>query len=80
MASDAKAAADAEIAEAIRLADSELETKLAESEARIRESCDAALSEVQSIAAGAAVVAVDHLAGLDVSEDDAAKAVDAVKG
>ena len=80
VASDAKAAADAEIAEAIRQADAELEAKLEESEARIRTSRDAALGEVQSIAAGAAVVAVDHLAGLEVSEDDAAKAVDAVKG
>ena len=79
VAAEAKAAADAEVAEAIRKADAELEAKLAESEDRIRASRDAALGEVRTIAADTAVVAVEHLAGLEVSEDDAAKAVDAVK-
>ena len=60
-------------------ADAELETQMAESEDRIRASRDAALGEVRTIAAGAAVVAVEHLAGLEVSESDAAKAVDAAK-
>jgi len=79
VAAEAKATADAEIAEAIRQADADLEAKLEQSEVRIREARDTALGEVRSIAAGAAAVAVEHLAGLEVSEDDAAKAVDAVK-
>ena len=79
VAAEAKAAADAEIADAIRKADAELEAQMAESEDRIRASRDAALGEVRTIAAGAAVVAVEHLAGLEVSESDAAKAVDAAK-
>jgi len=75
----AKAEADAEIAEATREADAELDAKLAESETRIRQARDKALGEVRAIAAAAAAAAVDRLAGLDVSEDDAAKAVDAAQ-
>jgi len=80
VASEAKAVADAEIAEAIRQADADMETRLVESEARIRKSRDKALGEVRSIAANAAVMAVEHLVNLEVSEHDAAMAVDSVKG
>jgi len=80
VAAEAKAEADKEIAEATREADAELDAKLAEGEARIRDMREKALGEVRSIAAGAAAAAAERLAGLDVSEGDAAKAVDTVKG
>jgi len=80
VAAEAKAEADKEIAEATREADAELDAKLAEGEARIREMREKALGEVRTIAAGAAAAAAEHLAGLEISEADAEKAVEAVKG
>lgn len=80
VAADAKAEADKEIAEATREADAELDARLAEGEARIRDMREKALGEVRSIAAGAAASVAERLAGLEISESDAAKAVDGVKG
>ena len=80
VAAEAKAEADKEIAEATREADAELDAKLAEGEERIRKMREKALGEVRSIAAGAAASAAEQLAGLEISEADAEKAVDAVKG
>lgn len=79
-AAEAKAEADKDIAEATREADAELDAKLAEGEARIRDMREKALAEVRTIAAGAAAAAAQHLAGLEISDADAEKAVDAVKG
>jgi F-type H+-transporting ATPase subunit b len=80
VAAEAKAEVDKEIAEATREADAELEAKLADSETRIQAARDAALAEVRTIASDAAAAAAEHLGGLDVSEADAAKAVDAARG
>lgn len=80
VAAEAKAEADKEIAEATREADAELDAKLAEGEARIQAMREKALGEVRSIAAGAAAAAAERLAGLEISEADAEKAVDQVKG
>ncbi|MCP2669762.1 F0F1 ATP synthase subunit B' [Maricaulaceae bacterium EIL42A08] len=80
VAAEAKAEVDKEIAEATRQADTELEAKLVESEKRIQAAREAALADVKTIASEAAAAAAEHLAGLDVSEADAAKAVDAARG
>jgi F-type H+-transporting ATPase subunit b len=80
VAAEAKADADREIAEATREADAELDAKLAEGEARIQKMREKALGEVRSIAAGAAAAAAERLAGLEISDADAEKAVDGVKG
>lgn len=80
VAAQAKAEADKEIAEATREADAELDAKLAEGEERIRKMREKAVGEVRSIAADAAAAVADRLAGLEVSEADAGKAVDAVRG
>lgn len=76
VAAEAKAVADAEIAEATRDADAELDAKLDAAEVKIREARDAALGEVRTIASAAAIAAASRLADLDVSDADAAKAVD----
>ena len=76
VAAEAKAEADKEIAEATREADAELDAKLAESEARIQKSREEALAQVRTIAAEAASSAAERLAGLEVSEAEAEKAVD----
>ncbi|MGJ3232486.1 MAG: F0F1 ATP synthase subunit B' [Oceanicaulis sp.] len=76
VAAEAKAEADKEIAEATREADEELDAKLAESEQRIKQSREKALAEVRTIAAETAAAAAARLAGLEVSEADAEKAVD----
>jgi F-type H+-transporting ATPase subunit b len=80
VAAEAKAEADKEIADATREADAELDARLAEGEARIHEMREKALKEVRSIAAGAAASVAERLAGLEISDADAKKAVDAVKG
>jgi len=80
VAAEAKAEVDKEIAQATREADAELEVKLAQSETRIQAARDAALTEVRTIASDAAAAAAEHLGGLEVSEADAAKAVDAARG
>jgi F-type H+-transporting ATPase subunit b len=80
VAAEAKAEVDKEIAEATREADAELEAKLADSETRIQAARDAALADVRTIASDAAAAAAEHLGGLEVSEADAAKAVDAARG
>lgn len=80
VAAEAKADADKDIAEATREADAELDAKLAEGEKRIAKMREKALGEVRSIAAGAAASVASRLAQLDVSDGDAEKAVDAVKG
>jgi F-type H+-transporting ATPase subunit b len=80
VAAEAKAEVDKEIAEATRQADTELEAKLADSEKRIQKAREKALSEVRAIASEAAAAAAEHLAGLEVSDADADKAVDAARG
>ncbi|KAA5805247.1 F0F1 ATP synthase subunit B' [Alkalicaulis satelles] len=79
VAASAKAEADADIAEAVREADARLDAQQAESEARIRAARDKALKEVRKIAAGAAADITTRLAGLDVAQADAEKAVDAAR-
>ena len=75
LAAEAKAEADKEIAEEIDELDAELDKRQAEADARIREARDKALEEVKSIATGAAAAVAEQLAGLEVSEADAKKAV-----
>lgn len=60
--------------------EAELERKLAEAEGRIKASKDSALSEVQSVAAEVARLAVQRLAGLDVPERDVKAALKATLG
>ncbi len=77
LAAEAKADADKEIAAEIDELDRELDARQAEADARIREARDKALEEVKSIAIGAASAVTEQLAGLEVSEADAKKAVNA---
>lgn len=75
VAAEAKADADKKIGEEMKRVEAELEGEQDEAEARIREMRDNALAELDSIAASTAAVLTDRLAGLEVSDDDAAKAV-----
>lgn len=75
VAAEAKADADKKIGEEMKRVDAELEAEQDEAEARIREMRENALTELDSIAAGAAAAVAEQLAGLEVSDDDAAKAV-----
>jgi F-type H+-transporting ATPase subunit b len=61
--------------EKMRGANEEIGAKVGAAEARIRAAADAALSEIESVAAGAAREMVERLAGLTVGEDEAASAV-----
>lgn len=79
VAAEAKAEADKKIGEETRKVDAELEAEQAEAENRIREMREKALGELDTIAASTAAVVAEHLAGLEVSEADAAKAVAGAK-
>ena len=63
--------------ERMHVANAEGAEKVAAAEARIRAAADAALAEIESVAAEAARDVVQHLAGLSVTSEDAAKAVKA---
>lgn len=77
LAAEARAEMDRQIAAETAQADAELAAKSQAAEARIDEARTAALGEVRAIAATAAAEVAEHLAGLQVSEADAAAAVDA---
>ena len=68
----------AEAAQRQAQVDVELQHKLAEAEARIGAAKDAALNQIQNVAAEVAQAAVRRLAGLDVTEADVRTAVDSV--
>ena len=61
----------------IRAAGEELGAKVEAAEARIRAATDAALADIEGVAAEAAQDMVNRLAGVSVSDKDAAKAVKA---
>ncbi|MEO1040061.1 MAG: F0F1 ATP synthase subunit B [Pseudomonadota bacterium] len=77
LAAEARADADAAIAQESAALNVQLEAKQADAEKRIAEARDKALTEVSTIAASAAAAVADQLAGLEVSEADAVKAVTA---
>jgi F-type H+-transporting ATPase subunit b len=77
VAANARAEMERQIAEDTAQVDAELAKKSEAAEARIAESKAKALSEVRVIAASAAADVAQHLAGVDVTEADAAAAVDA---
>lgn len=81
IAAETRAALDKEIAKDSASVEAELADKQAAAEASIRAAKDKAFAEVRGIAATATAAAVEALAGVELSDDDAAKAVDtAMKG
>jgi F-type H+-transporting ATPase subunit b len=76
----AKAKADAarSTEQRVAKADAEIGAKLAQAEARIRDSRVAAVKEIESIAADLAQDITGKVAGLKVGKDEAAKAVKAM--
>ncbi|MDF1768482.1 F0F1 ATP synthase subunit B' [Maricaulis sp.] len=76
IAADTRKALDAEIAKETAGVEAELATKQETAEAAIRKAKEKAFSEVRGIATTATSAAVAALAGVDVSEADAGKAVD----
>jgi len=77
LAAEAKAEMDKVIEDETRSATAAAEAKQAEAEARISEAKAKAIENVRVIASEAAAAAAGRLGGLDVSEDDARKAVEA---
>ena len=61
--------------EQVRAANEEIGTKVGAAEARIRTAADAALAEIEGVAAEAAREMVERLAGVSVDGDEAARAV-----
>jgi len=61
--------------ERMRAANEEIGAKVEAAEARIRTAADAAMTEIESVAAEAAREMVERLAGLSVGGDEAARAV-----
>ncbi|MBR9826410.1 MAG: F0F1 ATP synthase subunit B' [Alphaproteobacteria bacterium] len=81
IAADTRAALDKELAKESAEVEAELAEKQAAAEVSIREAKEKAFAEVRTIASSATVAAVEALAGLEVAEADAGKAVDkAMKG
>jgi len=78
LAQAAKAASAKATEDRVRAANEEIGAKVTAAEARIRAAADAALADIESVAAGAARAMVRRLAGLAVSEREAAQAVKAV--
>ncbi|MBV9932639.1 MAG: ATPase [Alphaproteobacteria bacterium] len=78
LANEAKAAAARANEEQVRGANAAIGEKTAGAEARIRASSEAALADIEAVAADAAREMAARLAGLDVAEDEAARAVKAV--
>lgn len=77
VAQAAKAASAAATEERIRAIDAEVGAKVSAAETRIRAATDAALGDIESVAADAAREMVGKLAGLSVSAGEANKAVKA---
>ena len=61
--------------ERVRAAGAEIGARVEAAEARIRTAADAAMTEIESVAAEAAQEMVERLAGLSVGSDEAARAV-----
>ncbi len=76
IAADTRKALDAEIAKETAEVEAELSAKQDASEAAIRKAKDKAFAEVRGIATSATAAVVEALAGVEVSEADAGKAVD----
>jgi len=74
---ESKAAGARETEEKVRAAGGEIAARSEEAEARIRAAADAALGEIETVAAEAAQEIVQRLAGLSVSPKKAAAAVKA---
>ena len=77
IAAKTRQALDAEIAKETAGVEAELSAKQDAAEAAIREAKDEAFAEVRGIAATATVDLVSALVGVDVTEGDAGKSVDA---
>lgn len=81
IAADTRDALDKELAQEAAKVEAELAEKQEAAEASIRAAKDKAFAEVRGIAASATAAAVEALAGVEVSDKDAEKAVDgAMKG
>ena len=81
IAADTRDALDKELAKESAAVEAELADKQAAAEASIRAAKDKAFAEVRGIAATATAAAVTALANVEISDDDAGKAVDsAMKG
>ena len=77
VAAEAKQASARHTEERIRAANAETEAKVQEAEARIRASTEAALADIEGVAAEAVQDMVQRLAGITVSSNEAAAAVKA---
>ena len=73
----AKAASALEAERKLKAADSELGERVANAEARVRSATDAALADIDTVAAEAAQEMVAKLSGAQVSREQAAQAVKA---
>lgn len=73
----AKAASALETERKVKAADAELGQRIGDAEARIRSATDAALADIETMAAEAAQEMVAKLSGAQVSRDQAAQAVKA---
>lgn len=81
IAADTRDALDKELAQEAAKVEAELAEKQEAAETSIRAAKDKAFAEVRGIAASATAAAVEALAGVEVSDKDAEKAVDgAMKG
>jgi F-type H+-transporting ATPase subunit b len=78
LAQEAKAASGRSNEERVRAVSEEIGVKVGEAEAQIRSAADAALSDIEKVAADAARDMAHKLAGLTVSPDRAERAVKAV--
>ena len=77
LAAEAKQAGARAAEERTRAAAAETEARVGAAEARIREATEAASGEIERVAADAARQMVERLAGIPVSDDEAAEAVKA---
>jgi F-type H+-transporting ATPase subunit b len=77
VAAEAKQASARSTEERMRVASAETDARVQAAEARIREASAAASGEIERVAAEAARDMVERLAGLSVSEEEAASAVKA---
>ncbi|MEA3060252.1 MAG: F-type H+-transporting ATPase subunit b [Sphingomonadales bacterium] len=78
LANEAKAASAQDAEQKVRAANAETSASIAAAEARIREAANAAVAEIDAVAADAARQMVQRLAGLEVTRERAAEAVKAV--
>jgi len=77
VAAAAKASSAKATEERMHAANAETAAKLEKAEARIRKATDKALADIEAVAAGAAQDMVQRLAGVAVSDQEAARAVSA---